>query len=115
MKVNQEKLDLVVDLLLNQILGECEGFKEAKNVDECMEGPIKGFKEEENVEDIVDESLDSIDEAEENVDEAMAPAVLKKAAEMQLARRAAAMATSRNIPVKQATSMIKRSTSGAMV
>jgi hypothetical protein len=71
MKINLEKLDLVVDLMMNQILGECEGFKECnkvveeENVDECDAKILHGSKvseEEVNELENIDEELEDVDE-----------------------------------------------------
>lgn len=48
MKVNYKKLNIIVDLMLNQIHRECSA--------------IKGFKETDLIENLVDETLDNIDE-----------------------------------------------------
>jgi len=48
MKVNHKTLNLVVDLMLNQIYRECSTFK--------------GFKEMNLIENLVDKTLDNVDE-----------------------------------------------------
>lgn len=87
MKVNQEKLSFLVDLMMNQI------FREQEKV-ESVEGNIgesKGVKEGEegeDVENIVDECMgkikeeENLDEAEEPVDEQIAMTSMQYAKKM---------------------------------